>query len=73
MGGSFTAVFKSVMTNNREQNMRNNMKFDYMTYKEIVEADRKETERMVENGELTEEDAWLRNAFREDEILDLFE
>ena len=49
------------------------MIFDYMTYKEIVEADRKETERMVENGELTEEDAWLRNAFREDEILDLFE
>ena len=49
------------------------MKFNYETYRKIVEDDQKVTQQMIESGELSEEDAWLRDEFRKDEILDLFD
>lgn len=49
------------------------MTFDFMLYKKLVAEDRKLTQQMVDNGELTDEDGWFRDLMREDEIFEQIE
>ncbi len=49
------------------------MNFDYELYRKIIKEDREVTKQMVINSELSEEDAWLRDEMRKDEILDMFD
>ena len=42
----------------------------YERYMKLVEADRKITQQMIADGELTEEEGRLRDEMRKDEILD---
>ena len=45
------------------------MEFNEEVYNKMVEQDRKYTEEMVANGELTEEEGFFRDLMRRDEIL----
>lgn len=49
------------------------MTFSYDTYKKILEEDRKSTQQMVDNEEITEEEGYFRDLMRKDEILDMFD
>lgn len=49
------------------------MKFDFELYKKMLEKDRKVTQQMIENGQLSEIEGAFRDDMRKDEILNEFD